>query len=82
VGLWLVSEGVVLLSLRSEDRGMGESLALEVMAHERTRAERALAEIGQLMRGHLWSRSRRATSPLLGVSGGCRRTGGLTHSLV
>ena len=51
-GLWLVSdsEGAVVLSLRSEDRGMGESLALEVMAHERTRAERVLAEIGQLMR--------------------------------
>src|SRR3954471_7363209 len=51
-GLWLVSDhdGAVVVSLRSEDRGMGESLALEVMAPDRTRAERVLAEIWQLMR--------------------------------
>src|SRR3954453_3021940 len=51
-GLWLVSDvdGAVVVSLRSEDRGMSESLALEVMASDRTRAERVLAEIWQLMR--------------------------------
>src|SRR6476661_213710 len=39
---WLDS-GAVVVSLRSEDRGMSESLALEVMARDRTRAERVLA---------------------------------------
>lgn len=51
-GLWLISddEGPVVVSLRSEDRGMSESLALEVMAHDRLKAEGVLAELWQLMR--------------------------------
>jgi hypothetical protein len=32
-------DGAVVVSLRSEDRGMSESLALEVMAHDRSKAE-------------------------------------------
>jgi cell division protease FtsH len=46
------AEGPLIAMLKSEDRGMGESLALEVMAPERERAERALAELWALMREH------------------------------
>ena len=51
-GFWLVrdDEGPLIAMLKSEDRGMGESLALEVMAPERDRAERVLAELRELMR--------------------------------
>ena len=51
-GFWLVrdAEGPLIAMLKSDDRGMGESLALEVMAPERERAERALAELWALMR--------------------------------
>jgi hypothetical protein len=50
-GFWLVrdDEGPLIAMLKSEDRGMGESLALEVMAPERERAERALAALWSLM---------------------------------
>ena len=51
-GFWLVrdAEGPLIAMLKSDDRGMGESLVLEVMAPERERAERALAELWALMR--------------------------------
>ena len=51
-GFWLVSgdDGAAVVSLKSEDRGMGESLALEVMAPERGYAERVVAEVWGLMR--------------------------------
>jgi hypothetical protein len=51
-GFWLVSDddGAAVVSLKSEDRGMVESLALEVMASERRHAERVVAEIWGLMR--------------------------------
>src|SRR3712207_9582379 len=51
-GLWLGSDddGALVVSLRSDDRGMGESLGLEVMAHDRTKAERVVAGIWPLMR--------------------------------
>ena len=51
-GFWLVrdAEGPLIAMLKSDDRGMGESLVLEVMAPERGRAERALAELWALMR--------------------------------
>jgi hypothetical protein len=51
-GLWLVSDagGPIVVMLKSEDRGMGESLALEVMAHDRAAAERVVAALWGLMR--------------------------------
>jgi hypothetical protein len=51
-GFWLVrdDEGPAVVMLKSEDRGMGESLTAEVMAPERERAERLLRELGRLMR--------------------------------
>lgn len=51
-GLWLVSDagGPVVVMLKSEDQGMGESLALEVMAHDRTATERVVAALWGLMR--------------------------------
>jgi hypothetical protein len=51
-GLWLVSDddGPVVISLRSEDHGMGESLGLEAMARDRDHGERVIAEITRLMR--------------------------------
>jgi len=53
-GLWLVRDnsGPLVTMLRVEDRGMGESHALEVMATDRARGEQVLAEITQLMREH------------------------------
>jgi hypothetical protein len=50
-GFWLVRdhEGPLVAMLKSEDHGMGESLGLEVMAPERERAERVLAELWKLM---------------------------------
>jgi hypothetical protein len=50
-GFWLVrdQEGPLVAMLKSEDHGMGESLALEVMAPDRDRAERVLAELWKLM---------------------------------
>jgi len=50
-GLWLIrdEDGPLVAMLKSDDRGMGESLGLEVMAHDRPRAERVLSEIRQLM---------------------------------
>jgi hypothetical protein len=51
-GFWLVrdADGPLVAMLKSEDRGMGESLTLEVMAADRARAERVLAELWTLMR--------------------------------
>jgi hypothetical protein len=51
-GFWLVrdAEGPLIAMLKSDDRGMGESLGLEVMAPERERAEGVLAELWSLMR--------------------------------
>jgi len=51
-GFWLVrdGEGPLIAMLKSDDRGMGERLSLEVMAPERERAERVLAELWRLMR--------------------------------
>ncbi len=50
-GFWLVrdAEGPIVAMLKSSDRGMGESLELEVLAPERERAERVLAELWKLM---------------------------------
>ena len=51
-GVWLVrdDEGPLVAMLTSHDHGMGESLALEVMAADRERGERVLAELWKLMR--------------------------------
>src|SRR5829696_718085 len=51
-GLWLVrdDDGPLVVMLRADDSGMGESLAVEVMAPERERAERVLAALWTLMR--------------------------------
>ena len=51
-GLWLVrdDEGPLVLMLKSLDRGMGESLGLEVMAADSERAARVLADLVGLMR--------------------------------
>ena len=51
-GLWLVSDAgdPAVVMLKSEDRGMGESLALEVMAPDRAAAERVVAALWALMR--------------------------------
>ena len=51
-GLWLLrdAEGPLVFMLKSDDRGMGESLVVEAMAPERARGERALAEVWALMR--------------------------------
>jgi hypothetical protein len=51
-GFWLVrdDEGPAVVMLKSQDRGMGESLGAEVMAPERERAERVLSELTRLMR--------------------------------
>jgi hypothetical protein len=53
-GLWLVSDRdwPLVTMLKSDDRGMGESLMLEVMAPERERAERVVAELWTLMAEH------------------------------
>jgi hypothetical protein len=51
-GVWLVrdDDGPLIVMLTSRDHGMGESLALEVIAGDRERAERVLAELWKLMR--------------------------------
>jgi hypothetical protein len=51
-GVWLArdDEGPLVAMLTSTDRGMGETLALEVMAPDRERAERVVAELWKLMR--------------------------------
>ncbi|MEA2135060.1 MAG: hypothetical protein QOC68_2969 [Solirubrobacteraceae bacterium] len=51
-GLWLVrdDEGPLVAMLTSTDRGMGESLGLEIMATDRERGERVLADLWNLMR--------------------------------
>jgi hypothetical protein len=51
-GFWLVrdGDGPLVLMLHSEDRGMGESVELQVMAPERSRAEQVVGELWQLMR--------------------------------
>jgi cell division protease FtsH len=50
-GFWLVrdTEGPLVVLLKSVDRGMGEDLGLEVMAVDRERAQRVLAELWKLM---------------------------------
>jgi hypothetical protein len=50
-GFWLMrdTDGPLVVMLKSSDRGMGEDLGLEVMAAERERAERVLAELWKLM---------------------------------
>jgi hypothetical protein len=50
-GLWLVrdDEGALALLLKSEDYGPGEKLTLEVMAADRDRAAKVLAEVWGLM---------------------------------
>jgi hypothetical protein len=51
-GLWFVrdADGPLVAMLKQDDSGMGESLALEVMAAARGRAERVLADLWRLMR--------------------------------
>ena len=53
-GLWLVDGGddgePLAIMLRSTDRGMGESIALEVMARERAAAEEVVATVWRIMR--------------------------------
>ncbi len=51
-GFWLArgDEGPLVLMLKSEDHGMGESLAVEVAAGERDVAEGVLTELLRLMR--------------------------------
>jgi hypothetical protein len=51
-GFWLArdDDGPLVVMLKREDHGMGESLALEVMASGRERGERVLAELWTLMR--------------------------------
>ena len=51
-GFWLVrdGEGPLVLMLKSVDQGMGESLALEVMAPQRPRAEEVIGDLWTLMR--------------------------------
>ena len=46
-GMWLArdDDGPLVVMLNSEDHGMGESLGLEVMAAERERGERVLADL-------------------------------------
>jgi cell division protease FtsH len=53
-GFWLVrdQDGPLVAMLKSDDRGMGESLTLEVMAPERERAERVVTELWTLMAEH------------------------------
>ncbi len=50
-GVWLVgdAEDALAISLTSSDRGLGEALSLEVMAHDRGRAEAAVGELWRLM---------------------------------
>ena len=51
-GFWLVREesGPLVVMLKAMDRGMGETLALEVMATDRARAEAVVVELSALMR--------------------------------
>jgi len=51
-GVWLVrdDDGPLVLMLKSEDHGMGERLALEIMVADRERGERVLGELWTLMR--------------------------------
>jgi hypothetical protein len=53
-GFWLVREesGPLVVMLKSVDRGMEETLGLEVMAVERERGEAVVAELWALMREH------------------------------
>jgi hypothetical protein len=50
-GFWLVrdAEGPLVVMLKSESHGMGETLGLEVMAPARERAERVLTALWELM---------------------------------
>jgi ATPase family associated with various cellular activities (AAA) len=50
-GLWLAGEAddALAIALTSSDRGMGEKLALEVMARTRGSAEQVVAELWRLM---------------------------------
>jgi hypothetical protein len=50
-GFWLVrdADGPLVAMLKSEDRGMGETLVLEIMTSTRARGERVLAELWRLM---------------------------------
>jgi hypothetical protein len=51
-GFWLVrdDQGPMVLMLKSDDHGMGESVSVEVMAPARQRAEAVVAELTGLMR--------------------------------
>jgi hypothetical protein len=51
-GFWLVKDddGPLVVMLKSEDRGMGETVAAEVMATTRERAEHVVSELTRLMR--------------------------------
>jgi cell division protease FtsH len=51
-GLWLArdDDGPAVVMIKSEDHGMGESIAAEVMATDRARAEGIVAELSRLMR--------------------------------
>ena len=50
-GLWLLHDDAPLvLMLKSQDSGMGESLGLEVMATDSAQGERVLADLFELMR--------------------------------
>ena len=51
-GVWLVrdDDGPLVAMLKSEDQGMGERLALEIMVTDRERGERTVADLWELMR--------------------------------
>ena len=54
-GVWLVrddDDGRLVAMLKNEDHGMGERLALEIMAADRDRGERMLSDLWKLMREH------------------------------
>jgi len=51
-GFWLAqgAEGPLVVMLKNEDHGMGETLAVEILAADRDAAERVLAELVRIMR--------------------------------
>jgi hypothetical protein len=53
-GVWLVrdDDAPLVAMLKNDDHGMGERLALEVMATDRDRGERMLSDLWTLMREH------------------------------
>lgn len=73
-GVWLVrdDDGPLVAMLKNDDHGMGEHLALEIMAADRDRGERMLSDLWKLMRERnvsgrtrrTWSRAPRQRSAL------------------